>query len=569
MVVQTGEGVQLADERAETVVFDKTVIGPTSAYPTAVNGIFVGDPDTNPVAIEITNTNLNGKIGALLDLRDSVLPTQTALIDELAHKLAQRFDAQGLRLFTDSSGSIPLDTPPDPSTDPVTPVEYVGFSATIQVNPIVLANNALVQQGTVPTDLAVQPGSNEVIRRIVEFAFGDVEFQEAVGSVDLNSSAAGETLQDWLGIFSANQITGRSSVANSSSLAALMAGGGIVFQPPAAPVTDNFTITFEEDRTGLGPITVNVSLSAADTNFPTPPAVDALDQLVSEINAQIAAAAVPAGLNAVASRSPFGQLIIESRGEMTIDSTFAGGMGTDGLEFLGLTEGVYETTDPYIEVQIGNDPPTRITIEPGDDETDLIAKLDKIAAVDPGVPGLAVDLDALSGFLTLRPGDSMTTPTFGGDMKILGGPFEADGTGIVGGIDEGIGIVEALFGSAVPVVNVLYASPTSTPGASVSFRSRELGPGANIDTGIISSVNLIDYAQKMVNRQSEEVNAIESRVRDETSFRDLLGRRLQDESGVNLDEELSQMIIIQTAYAAAARVVQAIGDQFDDLLNAV
>lgn len=568
LVVQTRQGVQLADDRAETIYFNKSAIGATAAYPTSVNGIYVGDPDTNPNAIEITTTGLNGRLGSLVELRDTTLPRQMAMIDELAHKLAQRFDAQGLRLFTDASGNVPADTAPDPSTDPPTPVEYVGFSGAIRVNPAVLDDNSLVQQGTVATDLTVQSGSNEVIRRIVQFAFGDVSYQEAAGSVDLRASGVPASLQDFLGIYSKNQVTGTSSVADYSSLAALMATGGTVFQPTALPITDNFTLTFEEARTGLGPVTVNISLSAADTNFPTPPAVDALDQLVSEINSQIALAGVPAGLAAVASRNAYGQLILQSRGDITIDATFAGGMGQDGLDFLGLTEGSYATTDPYIDVQVGNDAPVRVTIEPGDDETDLIAKLDKISNADTGVPGLGVDLDGATGVLTIRPGDDVTTPTFGGDLKIVGGPFKADGTGL-NGTANNTGIVEALFGSNAPVANVLYSSPTSTVGVTVNFRSRELGPGADIDTGVISAANLIDYAQKLVNRQSEEINAIDARTQDESAFRDLLQRRLQDESGVNIDEELSLLIVVQTAYAAAARVVQAIGKQFDDLLSSI
>ena len=56
---------------------------------------------------------------------------------------------------------------------------------------------------------------------------------------------------------------------------------------------------------------------------------------------------------------------------------------------------------------------------------------------------------------------------------------------------------------------------------------------------------------------------------DETSFRDLLSRRLLDESGVNIEEELSNLIVMQTAFAAAARVISAIDEEFQELLNAV
>lgn len=574
LVVQTSQGVQLADERAETVFFDPTLLGPTSFYPSGARGIFVGgDPASNPTAIEITGVDLNGRIGALIDVRDNLMPQQQAMIDELAHKLALRFEAQGLRLFTDASGTIPADTPPNPSIP--TPVTYVGFSSIIRINDAILADNSIIQRGTTATDLPVQTGSNEVIQRIVEFTFGDTNYQEAAGAVDLRASGGPDTLQNWLGVFSQNQITGTADIANYSDIAALIAAGGTVFDPnpPGPPLNDSFTITFEEARTAppLGPTAVTVSLSSADANFPIGGAItNALDQLVAEINLQIGLAGVPAGLAAQASVSPYGQLIIESRGDITIDSSFPGGMFPDGLEFLGLVEGTSITTDPYIDVQVGNDPPVRIAIEPGDDETTLAAKLDKISAADPGVPGLAVEIDPLTGFLTLRPGDSMTNPAFGGDLKILGGPFVTDGTGTgPGALATGRTLVAALFGSDAPVASLPYASLTANPAVSVPFRVSNLGPGANIDTGVISSSNLIDYAQKMVNRQTEGVIANESQRADEASFRDLLQRRFLDESGVNLDEELSHMITVQTAYAAAARVISSVDEQFRELLRAV
>ena len=79
----------------------------------------------------------------------------------------------------------------------------------------------------------------------------------------------------------------------------------------------------------------------------------------------------------------------------------------------------------------GNDPPTRVFIEPGEDENDLLSKLTHTGAgdLDGGVPGLAVEIDPLTGFLTVHPGDTSGVPAFGGDIKIVGGPFLADGAG--------------------------------------------------------------------------------------------------------------------------------------------
>ncbi len=565
LVVQTARGVQLADENAEIVHFDYSVLGSLSAYPSSASGVYVGgDPATNPSAIEITQTGVSGRLGALIDLRDSTLPRQMAELDELAHKMALRFEAQGLRLFTDSSGQIPADTAPIPDPPgPLTPVPYIGFSTEIQVNSLVVADNTLVQTGTVNTDLTVQSGSNEVIRRILEYSFGDVEYQEAVGDVDVRANATGAvTLQEWLGLYSENAVSGTTDLSAYTDVNALIAAAGDVFSPPSAPpLLDEFQITFEEPRLGLGPETITVNLTDAAALAGT----DALDQIISEINNEIAGLPVDPAFSAVASRSPYGQLIITTTGNVTIDATSFGAtaMGTDGLEYLGLSEDTFVTTDPYFDVQVGNDLSVRVTIEPGDMETELLDKLEYDSATQVGVPGLYADIDAATGFLTIRPGndDSNGGPVFGGDISLLGGAFESDGTG-GSGVALGATILESLFGANDPVSDVLYS-------ANNPFRTSNLGPGADIETGSISTTNLIDYAQKMVNRQTEEINLTEAKREDEETFRQLLQTRLTDESGVNIDEELSNMIVVQTAYAAAARTVTAIDEMFQTLISMI
>ncbi|PJB70838.1 MAG: flagellar hook-associated protein FlgK [Alphaproteobacteria bacterium CG_4_9_14_3_um_filter_47_13] len=726
MVVQTANGVQLADERPETLYYNRTPIGPSSYYPDpnnpVANGIFVGgNPAKNPVAIDITQSGLDGKMGALLELRDEILPAQQAMLDELAHKLTMRFQQQGLTLFTDKNGRVPasstaqltgainltalagggslaaasgtapndtftitlnaggtspqqrtltinltaaeaafpfppaadgaaslvsyinaqVDTLPDafsnttaslnasgqlaisskydisisasgagqmgdfgltvigltrgteyaaPKTNPLTPVPYVGYSSEIRVSQMVIDNDRLVQQGTVPTDIPVQNGSNEVIRRVIESVFGDVKFQEAIGTVDLRAiGVGGTTMQDWLGIYSKNTVTSTLDLTGYSDVSAIIAAGGDTFIPPSGPVLDQFTLTFDDPRTGLPAQTYYLDLEEIQANFPIGGAItNAADQMAAAINAlPLAASALSdplppdAGFNVQASVNAYGQLVIQSRANITLDASFPagddfgvppadGGMRDTGLGFLGLTAGNFTTTDPYIDIQIGNDLPIRITIEPGDDETDLYTKLNKVLPGGPGVPGLAVDDDltnlAGGGTLILQPGDDPSDPRFGGDIKIFGSLFVSEGG--ANGTLAGTSIIAALFGTENPVRNVPHEISTGT-GSYESFRRQRLGPNAAISTGIISSTNLIDFAQKMVNGQSAETIAIDRQKTDETAFRDLLQRRLLDESGVNLDEELANLIVIQTAFAAAARVISAIDEEFQELLNAI
>ncbi len=590
IVIQTRTGLQLADENAEEIYFNPTQLGPGTDYPNGVSGIFVGgNPINNPGAFDVTQSRLGGRIGGLLELRDDILPQYQAQIDELAHKMALRFESQGLRLFTDASGVVPPDTAPDPVAG--TPVSYVGFAGQIQVNDTVISNINLIQQGTYTSDETIPSGSNVVIRRVLEHAFGTVNYQEAAGTTDLNVALPATDLQQWLGLFSQNNVVAGINLSSFSSLddgnpvTTTDLSGALSNYFPNWPNDDQFQITFEEARTGLGPTTVTIDLSAANTNFPIGGAIDdALDQIIAEINSQIALAGVPAGLSASATRNGSGQLVIESRGNITLDATFAGSMGTSGFGALGFSEGTFQTEDPYFDVQVGNGAPVRVTIEPGDTTADLINKLEWDVATQTGVRGLYVDLDAGTGRLTIRPGidDSNAGPVYGGDIRLVGGPFRTIGAvnPALSALPQSVNIVSALFGSYTvsgptvtersSIVDVPYRSEISVgSGTFTGTRSRFLGPNADIDTGILTATTILDLSQKVVNKQTQDITITDTRKADETTLKDLLSRQLLDSSAVNIDEELSNLIVVQTAYAAAARAVTAADELFQELLDAI
>ena len=571
LVVQTRQGVQLADENAETMFFEMGApLGAESYYPATASGIFVGgDPTENRNSINVTETGLGAKLGALVELRDETLPQEQAQLDELAHKMALRFESQGMRLFTDATGAVPLDTAPILNPPgPLTAVPYVGFAREIRVNQRIVDDNSLIQKGTATTDVPVQAGSNEVIRRVAEFVFGQIDYQQAVGTIDIRAAGTGATtMQDWLGLYSQNTVKGTLNLSQYSDLQALIAAGGEIFDPaiPGPPFNDEFNITFDDPRLVPAVVaqTYTLSLSAINTAYPIGGAItSAVDQMVAAING-LAPPTDPA-FAVVASRSPYGELTIQSRANMTIDSSApAGGMRPEGLALLGLTDGAYATQDPYIDIQIGQDNPVRVTIEPGDTEVTLAAKLEYNAGTGTGIPGLFVDIDVITGFLTLRPGrdDSNGGPSFGGDIKITGGPFAANGTG-GSGVANGATIIQSLFGNNSPVANITHETTSS-------FRYKNLGPNAGVNTGIISSTTLIDYSQKMINQHAEEINIAQARHDDEKSFRDLIQTEFMEKSTVNIDEELSHLIVVQTAYAASARMISAIDELFRELIDAV
>jgi flagellar hook-associated protein 1 FlgK len=168
-------------------------LGPGAFYDPAggaVPPVTLLDPSQASQSVDITRGQLGGRLGALLALRDETLPRFTAELDEFAHKLARRFEQQGLRLFTDASGNVPHEGGPVPQA------RYIGFSSEIQVFALVRENPRLVRDGThaipagipgFPATREVQPpygdpftpnppggpqGFDGLIRRILEHTFG-------------------------------------------------------------------------------------------------------------------------------------------------------------------------------------------------------------------------------------------------------------------------------------------------------------------------------------------------------------------------------------------------------------
>ena len=149
-------------------------INPQTAYPgQGISGIMLGSTD-------VTGQFAGGSIGANLSLRDTTLPGYQAQLDEFANTLQSRFSAQGLQLFTAPSGGTSSVIP--------TPAQsgYIGYSGTIAVNPSVIANPALVRDGTVavagsaggasaftPNPSGGPAGFGTLISRVLTYALGN------------------------------------------------------------------------------------------------------------------------------------------------------------------------------------------------------------------------------------------------------------------------------------------------------------------------------------------------------------------------------------------------------------
>ena len=106
---------------------------------------------------DITGQLTGGRLGAHLALRDGVVPGLQQSLDTLAQRLASRFDAAGLTLFTDPAGAVP------------TPAAAGGFAATVRVSSLVEADPTRVRDGAGPAGAV---GSTTLIDTVLDTVLG-------------------------------------------------------------------------------------------------------------------------------------------------------------------------------------------------------------------------------------------------------------------------------------------------------------------------------------------------------------------------------------------------------------
>ncbi len=245
---------------------------------------------------------------------------------------------------------------------------------------------------------------------------------------------------------------------------------------------------------------------------------DTANDLVNNINAALGPGT--ARLNGL------GQLVFEAQADVTIADV---SLGAAGIAALGHDFGTVAAQNPSFTVQVGRQSPVTVAIDPTDTSTELLADLN---AID----GVTASLDA-NGFLFIQSLDA-------------------------NGVNHGeLNLVDGR-GSPVQALGMYTAGVAHT-----AFRSQNLGPDGDIDTELTGSLSLDKFSRSMVSFHAEEHALAEERtIREETYF-NTLNERILSDTGVDIDEELSNLIRFQTAYTAVTRLIQSAEEQFDDLIN--
>ncbi|MEM7569878.1 MAG: flagellar basal body rod C-terminal domain-containing protein [Pseudomonadota bacterium] len=83
------------------------------------------------------------------------------------------------------------------------------------------------------------------------------------------------------------------------------------------------------------------------------------------------------------------------------------------------------------------------------------------------------------------------------------------------------------------------------------------------------TTTISQYAAYVVGNTAVMAETASSRATDTLALQVSVSERRQDVSGVNIDEELAQMVVFQNAYNASARLITTVRQMFDELMSVV
>lgn len=119
------------------------------------------------------------------------------------------------------------------------------------------------------------------------------------------------------------------------------------------------------------------------------------------------------------------------------------------------------------------------------------------------------------------------------------------------------------------VLNYAFGADAQDGVAQPALNTSGLGATGTLSAPFAAGSSLLDYAANMVSSQAQQSATATTSLGTESAVQTTLAAKVSAESGVNMDTEMSQMLTLQNAYGANARVITAIQAMFTQLLDAV
>jgi flagellar hook-associated protein 1 FlgK len=197
-----------------------------------------------------------------------------------------------------------------------------------------------------------------------------------------------------------------------------------------------------------------------------------------------------------------------------------------------------------------------------------------LEVLDDGASGL-INIDSVTATSTTTAllGGTAQMPFFLDAGKPYTGVISAGGRQITGFAGR-IAVNAALIADPSKLVSYQPGTPSGDPtrpnflyvqltGAALTF-----SPGSGIGTAAYPYRGSIpSFLQQMLSQQGDAAAAASQLAEGQAMVVDALQQRFNDESGVNIDEEMTNLLTLQNAYAANARVLTTVKEMFDVLMQ--
>lgn len=624
LVVFTSDGFSLVDRTANVLTHSAVgIVGTTSTFAEGdINGIFVGEATAEN---DLTNRVIGGKLAGLVQQRDEVLTNLQSQLDELSAELKDVVNQihnrgtpfPGLQSMSGSREFI--------DTTPTAQVDTVTIAGTVEAGDVysVIVNGTTVSYTTTGGEGSLAGIRNALVAAInTDSTVGAIVTASAGaanGVITLTADAAGTAFTA-----TTNATNGGGTADNTATISTTTANAldqTITLDPTNS--ADDVTIALfnssgeQQAATTLNTIMVSGAFGSGTQSSRGPWSVSEVAATIEDWFQDNGASSASVAVNATTGKLEVdlnnSSLYMAFRDETaTADGSTAGdaeiGFDSDGdgdvdetvsgfLNFFGLNDLFTDSTNGslYQSDQIASTFQTSAATLTFYDATNGVGGSNALGSVTISQAGSLTDMvtainDADIGITaSLIPDGSGSRLRIqhddGQEMVITQGSSDTLLT------DMGIAKSQARSASTLAVREDILATPSLTSTALMQYDTERseyaLTAGENTviqdlaeamaskngfdATGGLSTTSKTfdEYATDILSRNSSLASTNESQLETQQNLTDTLKLESNRISGVNLDEEMSNLVLFQQAFSASARIISVIQEMFKTLESAV
>lgn len=119
------------------------------------------------------------------------------------------------------------------------------------------------------------------------------------------------------------------------------------------------------------------------------------------------------------------------------------------------------------------------------------------------------------------------------------------------------------------VLTYTFGSNIASGVAQPSPASTGLGSSGTISLPYGTGSTLSAFAANLVSNQSQQANTAQTALTNGQALQSTLQTKLSTQTGVSVDSELSNLVVLQNSYAANAKIISAVQSMWNDLVDAV